>query len=550
MPARLKSVALYYTPEGYSTKGSTLMGINAASEGFLHALLRHGDLDRVTAVAESPVVLPALQAVAGRLGAAVKTRYVSTGALQSLEEDGVLYLPGPGLGGYARMRRRVGAQSFSLCGVTHTTASPAALDALADLLVAPVQPWDALVCPSSSVKAMVQRLLVEEGAYLCERFAGRRPESPQMPVIPLGVDVAGLAPHPKARAEARSAIGLSKDDVALLFVGRLSPISKAHPIPLFLAAAHAARTTGVNIRLILAGWFDVDATPKVYEEAFNLICPDVTLTILDGRDSAQRARAWNAADIFISPSDNIQESFGLTPIEAMAAGLPVVASAWDGYRETVRHGIDGFLASTVAPPSGAGLELAAAYGARVLQYGDYVGFSSQTIAVSVLEMGEALGILIKDEGLRRQMGESGRRRANELYSWRRVISLYQDLWDELRAIRLASPKEVTPPNPYPSRPDPYTAFADYLTEPLSASRRVVVGKSGPQLIDYLLESPLTAFSAQVIARREVLHAFVSAVSDSPSIVIEALFECLKIEDQAVLWRSLCWLLKYDVLRLV
>ena len=38
-------------------------------------------------------------------------------------------------------------------------------------------------------------------------------------------------------------------------------------------------------------------------------------------------------DIFVSLSDNIQETFGLTPLEGMASGLPVVATDWNGYRD-------------------------------------------------------------------------------------------------------------------------------------------------------------------------------------------------------------------------
>ena len=61
---------------------------------------------------------------------------------------------------------------------------------------------------------------------------------------------------------------------------------------------------------------------------------------------------WSAADVFTSLSDNIQESFGLTPIEAMASGLPVLVSDWDGYRDTVTHGAEGLVVPTVMPPAG------------------------------------------------------------------------------------------------------------------------------------------------------------------------------------------------------
>jgi phosphatidylinositol alpha-mannosyltransferase len=61
-----------------------------------------------------------------------------------------------------------------------------------------------------------------------------------------------------------------------------------------------------------------------------------------------------AADVFVSPALG-QESFGLTLVEAMAAGVPVVASDIPGYREVVRNGVDGLL----VPPGDPGALAAA-----------------------------------------------------------------------------------------------------------------------------------------------------------------------------------------------
>ena len=81
-----------------------------------------------------------------------------------------------------------------------------------------------------------------------------------------------------------------------------------------------------------------------------------------------RKIAWSSADIFSSLSDNFQETFGITPIEAMASGLPVVVSDWDGYRDSVRHGVEGYLVPTSMPQNGLGADLALRHALSIDNY--------------------------------------------------------------------------------------------------------------------------------------------------------------------------------------
>jgi len=234
------------------------------------------------------------------------------------------------------------------------------MDQIGALLTAPVEPWDALVCTSKAGKNAVLRVLSEWRDYQTARFRGTPPPLPQLPVIPLGVDAKAFAPGPdweRERTTWREKLGIGPDDVAALFVGRLSFHAKAHPLPAYLAPEAAAERTGKRIHFIQAGRFSNELIEEQFVWGAKTFAPSVTAHFIsdegEGRPSGRPWGIWAAGDFFLSLSDNVQETFGLTPIEAMAAGLPVVASDWDGYREHVRHGVDGFTIPTLAPPPGA-----------------------------------------------------------------------------------------------------------------------------------------------------------------------------------------------------
>lgn len=87
-----------------------------------------------------------------------------------------------------------------------TTSSTGALDALADLVSCPVQPWDALICTSNAVKDNVTGVLQAQVDYLRALPGVTRVVLPQLPVIPLGVHTADFSFRDTQRAEERSAV--------------------------------------------------------------------------------------------------------------------------------------------------------------------------------------------------------------------------------------------------------------------------------------------------------------------------------------------------------
>jgi len=390
------TAAIYYHPEAYSTDGPKLMGRNAAGESFLRGFLSHGTAAEIWLQVEDPGAAEHFGRAFAGAGRSRPIKVVQRGALGALAQPGTVYYPGPDLGGQAWRRAAFGAGAWSLCGITHTTASAGAMEALANLLVAPVQPWDALICTSHAVRENVRQVLQAQADHLVERLGARQLVLPQLPVIPLGIHAADFEFTAAERAGARAALGAGAGTHVLLFSGRLSFHAKAHPLAMYQAAEVVARglPRGESILLVECGWHANASIAAAYAEAARQACPSVKVETLDGRVAAARRQAWAAADVFCSLSDNIQETFGLVPIEAMAAGLPALVSDWDGYKDTVRDGVDGMRVPTLMPGAGLGADLALRHALEVDTYDLYCGHASSFVAVEVGGVARALARLL------------------------------------------------------------------------------------------------------------------------------------------------------------
>jgi alpha-maltose-1-phosphate synthase len=517
---RVANAAIRFEPEGYLLSGPKLMGRQAAGNAFLRAAVASRQGEALWAYTPARNSAEVFAAVVHALDAAAETRWLPADRLDLLGQIGTLYLPGPGLGEAAFLRLRAGPAAYSLCGVTHTTASHLAMDAITGLLTAPVMPWDALICTSSAVVDTVKVLLESEIAALRWRFGPSIAVTrPHLPIIPLGVHCDDFVIAPRERDAARAALGVAADEVVALFVGRLSFHAKAHPHAMYAGLQAAAQRTGRKVVLIQSGWFASEHIEQAFRDGAARACPDVRALFTDGKDPDRRRQSWAAADFFVSLSDNIQETFGLAPIEAMAAGLPVVVTDWDGYKDTVRDGVDGFRIPTWMPPPD-GEPFARGYEAGTDTYDIYCGLTCQTVSVDLRVLIERLSDLIGNPALRRRMGEAGRRRARETFDWAVVYRQYQALWAEQGRLRQAAQRDpqqqallAAAPRAAASRMDPFRGFAHYPTASIQPRSRVSL-RPGASAAAYaeLASHPLFNYAGKVLPAQTVVKALLGSLA--------------------------------------
>jgi alpha-maltose-1-phosphate synthase len=115
-------------------------------------------------------------------------------------------------------------------------------------------------------------------------------------------------------------------------------------------------------------------------------------------NTQEKVELYSNAAVFCCPS--VYEPFGIINLEAMACGIPVVASAVGGIVEIVKHGETGLLVPLELDP------------ANLSEPADADEFAQN--------LAENLDRVLASESLRKSMGESGRKRAETVFSWKAI----------------------------------------------------------------------------------------------------------------------------------
>lgn len=134
-------------------------------------------------------------------------------------------------------------------------------------------------------------------------------------VIPLGIDLRAFQPHPTTEAAAAALREQYGPKPLLLFVGKLRHYKG---LDVLIQAM-----TQVDARLLVVGSGPLDQEWRALANGLQL---DEQVLFLGERPEAEKIALLHAADLFVLPSTNRAEAFGVVLIEAMAAGLPLVST--------------------------------------------------------------------------------------------------------------------------------------------------------------------------------------------------------------------------------
>ncbi len=333
-----------------------------------------------------------------------------------------------------RARNRFARRIFPITGATHSLSYARYMPALLGRLWPGTSPRDAILATSRSAVAVLEAAFAD-----LRRAYTLTPEAFPAPAIrlaPLSVPVPSRA-DPEAARELRAGLGVGGAPL-ILSLARFSPHSKMDLLPA-LAALKRAQALGLPAEALFlaAGWAETDdALPEALEAyAAGL---GVRMRALLRPDAETCRLLYSAADIFLSPSDNIQETFGLTVAEAASYGLPAVVSDFDGYRDIVEHEKTGLLIPTLGCAGSAETNVLAG----VWFDNQYHLKLAQQCVVDVPALAAALARLGADAALRRRLGDAARQRAEAEYSPSRCIERHLALWEELNALPLSPDEEA------------------------------------------------------------------------------------------------------------
>lgn len=460
-------------------KDFLIYGAQVALESFYRGLLRYGTFDEYHFFFNASVVAQQFKKNLQALGIYTdKIKLINFDRLPaSLQKNKyTIFLADQisGLSEVTYLRNRYAKTLFPVCALTHSISYPEMLkEQFFENLLSDVYPFDSAICTSTAQLKAIKKLYWLASNYAKKRLGLDLEYKGRFKHLPLGINIGDYKKTDKSHA--RRLLGLPQDKTIILYFGRFSIYDKADLEPLLIAFKKVLEKRS-DILLLLAGR---DAQGR-YGIKVKKIAQDMGLSskvrFFLNPSLNNKYLLYSASDIFTSPSDSIQESFGLTILEAMAFGLATVVSDWDGYKDIVIHKKTGFL----VPTFWADCDNEMAYLSRIKTFAQSHFYLSQSVCIDIEKMAEYLLKLIKDKNLCLSLGSNSRQRVLENYDWKVLVPKYEKLWKEMsnlsKNFTLDSRKNKF------LLPDYIKCFGHYPTRMLDERAKITISKNGREFL--------------------------------------------------------------------
>jgi len=421
-----------------------------------------------------------------------------------------------------------------LTGVIHSLDTPEVMRDVRELMRAPLAACDSVICTSEPGKRAFRNYV---DAARAQEPALEFPA--RLDLIPLGVGEECFAHRDRAAARAR--LGLGPRGVVLLYMGRLSIYTKADLAPLLYAFLQLRRDEREPVYLVLAGGTDAGNLGNLQLTVQDLGLGDRVLFRPNVED-AEKLSLYSAADIFVSPIDSFQETFGISVVEAMAHGLPAVVSDFDGYRDLVEEGVTGYRipVAWLAP----GERIADIRGIAEPALSSF--YAAQGVALDQEALLSRLRALAHDPALRTRLGNAGRTRALQRFHWREVVRGYESLWAELEETARDLPPGAAVADP--NVPDIAQVFSHYPSRMLAESSALRLTGLGQDVRQGRVPLPAVYAELVPLLPAELVEWVFSRIGAEGATLAQLARDGLsELGAEPALTRScVAWLLKYGL----